>query len=100
MCVLDTFNFLFLFRNGLGMDVGIFSVQGCKDFGDSLCEYAGVWIHHARKILVFHRLVDLALERRFDQIDVCECSAFGVIRFFFGGYLDSGHIGIIGCCWR
>ena len=99
MRILDTFNFLFLFRNGLGMDVGIFSVQCSKDFRDGLCEYTGVWVHHACQVLVFHGFVDLAFESCLDQVDVCECSAFGVERFFRGGYLDSGHAGIGWCCW-
>ena len=99
MLVLEAFNFLFLFGNGLCMDVGVFSIEGCEDFGDGLREHACVWIHHTGEVLVIHGFIDLAFERCFNQIDVCEGSACGVVGFFLRGYLDRGHAGVIGCCW-
>ena len=99
MLVLNTFNFLFLFCDGLCIGVGIFPVQCCKNGWDRLGEYAGVRVYHTREILVVDGFVDLALESCLNEIDICECSTLGVIAFFSGGNLDSGQVSIIWGRW-
>ena len=62
MFILHRLDFSFLFGYRLGIDVGIFSVECCKDLGDGLGEDTGVWIDHAREVFVIDGLINLPLD--------------------------------------
>ena len=102
MLVLHSFDFLLLLCHRLGVDVGIFPVQCGKDFRDGLCEYARVWMNHAREVLVLDSFFDLSLQRGFDEVDIVEFSELLIVFASEVGDLcgcESSKIGYCGLDW-